>query len=150
MLPRVEYSVVVPVSIEVAFRAFQNLGRLLHRGIYDSITWIEGEPWKVGSRVQYVVSKPVSANIAGVVTASEPPRLVTILNHALGITVEQQVVFAPAPGNSSLVRQAMEFVGRSPGLTDEDVRQHITFVAHDALDTMAELCAQWKSTPASG
>jgi hypothetical protein len=37
MLPRIEYSVTVPVAIDNAFQAFQNLERLLHRGIYNDI-----------------------------------------------------------------------------------------------------------------
>jgi len=53
MLPRIEYSVSVPVPVDAAFRAFQNLERLLHRGIYNEASWIEGRPWEVGSRLRH-------------------------------------------------------------------------------------------------
>ena len=52
MLPRTDYSVVVPVSVEVAFRAFTDLERLLHRELYEDASWIEGNPWQVGSRIR--------------------------------------------------------------------------------------------------
>lgn len=146
MLPRIEYSVVVPVPVGPAFRAFCDLGRLLHRGIYEEASWIEGKPWQVGSRVRYVVTSPVQGTISGVVTSSDPPRSVSLLNHALGVTVEEQVAFDPAPNGSTLVRMTMEFVGESPGLSAEVVRQTIVFYARDALDTMADLCRQRSST----
>ena len=41
MLPRVEYYVTVPVPVDAAFQAFQDLERLLHRGIYDEVLWTE-------------------------------------------------------------------------------------------------------------
>jgi len=94
MLPRTDYSVVVPVSVELAFRAFGDLERLLHREIYDEASWIEGNPWQVGSRIRYVVTKPIHATISAVVTSYEPPRYVALLNHGMGITAEQQVTFA--------------------------------------------------------
>ena len=41
MLPRIEYSVTIPVSVDTAFQAFLDLERLLHRGIYDEAAWVE-------------------------------------------------------------------------------------------------------------
>ena len=95
MLPRVEHSVSVPVPVDVAFQAFQDLERLLHRGIYDEASWIEGAPWQVGSRLRYVIVQPVRATVSAVVTSISPPRAVGLLNHGLGITAEQNVAFGP-------------------------------------------------------
>lgn len=150
MLPRIEYSVVVPVSADLAFRAFSDLERLLHRGIYDEVSWIEGNPWQVGSRIRYAVSQPVRTAISAVVTSCEPPRFVTFLNHALGVTAEQQVTFAASLRGDTSVRMIVDFVGKSPDLPDDMVRQAITLYAHDALDTMAALCKKWKATSSSG
>jgi len=148
MLPRIEYSVVVPVSAELAFRAFQDFERLLHRGIYEEASWTEGEPWRVGSRIRYVVSKPVKATISSVVTTCEPPIFIGLLNHSLGVTAEQQVFFAVAAGGCR-VRMTLDFVGKSPDLTEEALKEALTFVTHDALDTMSAVCQQWKSAGAS-
>jgi Polyketide cyclase / dehydrase and lipid transport len=148
MLPRIEHSVVVPVSVELAFRAFSDLERLLRRGIYDEASWIEGNPWQLGSRIRYIVAQPVRATISAVVTSYEPPRFVALLNHALGITAEQQVTFAASPKGGTGVRMSVEFVGKSPDLAETAVQQAIAFYTRDALDTMAALCNTWK-TPSS-
>jgi len=148
MLPRIEYSVVVPVSVELAFRAFQDFGRLLHRGIYEEASWTEGEPWHVGSRIRYVVVKPIEATIASVVTSCEPPNFIGILNHSLGVTAEQQVFFAATPGGCR-VRMTLDFVGKSIDLSEDALKDALTFVTHDTLDTLSTLCQQWKAAESS-
>jgi hypothetical protein len=150
MLPRTDYSVVVPVSVELAFRAFSDLERLLHREIYEEVSWIEGSPWQVGSRIRYVVTKPVRATISAVVTSYEPPRYVALLNHGMGVTAEQQVIFTGSLHGDTRVRMVMDFVGKSPDLPEDVIQQAITLYTHDALDTMAALCNKWKAASSSG
>jgi hypothetical protein len=140
MLPRVEYSVTVPVSVDAAFQAFQDLGRLLHRGIYDEASWVEGVPWQVGSRLRYVVVKPVPATVSAVVTSISPPRAIALLNHGLGVTAEQNVSFGPDLKGGTRVRMIMEFIGESSDLSESAVQEAITFLTRDALDTVVELC----------
>lgn len=140
MLSRIEYSVIVPVSSGKAFRAFCNLDRLLGRGIYEEATWIEGVPWKAGSRIRYLLTSPVRATIATVVTALDPPSSVELLNHALGITAEQHVTFTPASEGGTQVRMTMEYIGKSSELARREVERTIGFLTRDALDTMAALC----------
>jgi polyketide cyclase/dehydrase/lipid transport protein len=150
MLPRTDYSVVVPVSVELAFRAFSDLERLLHREIYEEVSWIEGSSWQVGSRIRYVVTKPVRATISAVVTSYEPPRYVALLNHGMGVTAEQQVIFTGSLHGDTRVRMVMDFVGKSPDLPEDVIQQAITLYTHDALDTMAALCNKWKAASSSG
>jgi hypothetical protein len=143
MLPRVEYSVTVPVSVDAAFQAFQDFGRLLHRGIYDEASWVEGVPWQVGSRLRYVVVKPVPATVSAVVTSISPPRAIGLLNHGLGVTAEQNVSFGPDLKGGTRVRIIMEFIGKSSDLSESTVQEAITFLTRDALDTVVELC--WRN-----
>ena len=140
MLPRVEYSVTVPVPVDEAFKAFQNLERLLHRGIYNEASWIEGEPWQVGSRVRYVIVKPVATTISAVVTSISPPRAISLLNHALGVTAEQHVSFGPELKGGTRIRMAMNLVGKSSELSDDAVHDAVYFIVKDALDTVTDLC----------
>ena len=140
MLPVFEYSVTVPVPVDEAFRAFQNLDRLLNRGIYQEAVWVEGQPWQAGSRLRYLLLKPVRTSISAVVAAISPPRSVDILNHALGVTAEQHVSFGPDLKGGTRIRLIMTLVGQSTGLSESELREAATFVARDALDTVVALC----------
>jgi hypothetical protein len=146
VLPRIEYTVTVPVPVDAAFQVFQDLERLLHRGIYNEALWIEGKPWQVGSRVRYVVVHPVKTTISAVVTAISPPRAISLLNHALGVTAEQNVSFGPDLKGGTRVRMTMELIGKSTELSERALHDAVTFVVKDALDTMALLCQQRASS----
>jgi len=150
MLPRVEYSVTVPVSVDTAFRAFQNLDRLLHRAIYSEITWTEGTPWQVGSRARLVIEKPIAANVSAVVSSISPPRAVALIYHALGITAEEHVTFGPDLKGGARIHVSFEFVGTSEDYSQETIRDVIAFLAKDTLDTVVNLCQPRRPKPASG
>ncbi len=149
MLPRIQCSVTVPVGVDAAFQAFQDLERLLHRGIYNEAKWFEGKPWQVGSRVRYVVVRPIRATISAVVISVSPPRAVSLLNHALGVIAEQHVFFGPDPNGGTRIRLTMDFVGQPTGLSESAAHDAATFIAKDALDTVAVLCQRHGSS-ASG
>ncbi|MFZ0798503.1 MAG: SRPBCC family protein [Terriglobales bacterium] len=149
MLPRVEYSVTVPVSVDAAFKAFLDLERLLHRGIYDEASWVEGAPWQVGSRLRYAVAKPVQCTISAVVSSISPPRAVSLLNHALGVTAEQNVSFGPDLKGGTRVRMTLDLIGKSSELPESDLHKAVIFLVKDALDTVAALC-QRRASSASG
>ena len=144
---KIDYFVTVPVPVDVAFRAFQNLDRLLKRGIYEEATWVEGAPWQVGSRIRYVLVKPVRAAISAVVTAISPPRSIDLLDHALGVTAEQHVSFGPDLRGGTRIRMTMELVGKSTELSDSDLEKTANFVTRDALDTVAEYCRKNPEKP---
>ena len=148
MLPRFEYSVRVPVSVDAAFHAFQNFNRLLHRGIYEDASWIEGEPWAVGSRARYVTIKPIAATISAVVSSCSPPHAVALLNHALGIIGEQHVAFGPDLRGSTRVRMTLDPIGQPTDVSESAIQEAIAFLVKDALDTMATLCHQRSNSSA--
>lgn len=150
VLPVVDYAVTVPVPVDEAFRAFLDLTRLLNRGIYEEATWTEGEPWQVGSRVRYVVVKPVGATITAVVTAISPPRAVDLLNHALGVTAEQHVSFGPDLKGGTRIRMTMTMVGKSTELSESELQETATFITRDALDTVVAYCRQNRARSAPG
>jgi len=149
VLPSVDYTVTLSVPVDVAFRAFQNLERLLDRGIYEEAIWTEGAPWQVGSRIRYRVTQPVKATITAVITAISAPRSIDIINHALGVTVEQHVAFGPDLKGGTRIRMTMTPVGTSTELTDDEAKKALTFITHDALDTVIE-SLQRRRNQASG
>jgi hypothetical protein len=139
MLRRVDYSVIVPASSDAAFLAFLHFERLLHRGIYDEASWVEGVPWQVGSRLRYGILKPIPATVTAVVTSISLPHSVNLLNHALGITAEENVTFAPDRGGTR-IRIIMNMFGKSNELSEHAIHEAVTFIARDALDTVLALC----------
>jgi hypothetical protein len=149
MLPRIEYSVTIPVSVDTAFQAFLDLERLLHRGIYDEAAWVEGKPWQIGSRLRYVVVQPVQAIVTAVVSSISPPRAIGLLNHGAGVTAEQNVSFGPDLKGGTRVRMTVDLIGTSPELSESALHEAIVFVVKDALDTMAALC-QRRASSATG
>jgi hypothetical protein len=148
VLSRVEYSVTIPVPVDAAFQAFQNFERLLHRGIYDEASWVEGKPWQVGSRVRYVVVQPVATTISAVVTSISAPRAISLLNHALGVTAEQNVSFGPDLKGGTRVRMTMELVGKSSELSEAALHEAVTFLTKDTLDSLVVLCQRGPSSAA--
>jgi hypothetical protein len=149
MPSRVEYSVTIPVPVDAAFKAFQDLERLLHRGIYSEASWVEGAPWQVGSRLRYVIVHPVQTTISAVVTSISGPRAISLLNHALGVTAAQNVAFGPDLKGGTRVRMTMDLVGKSTELSESALHDAVTFVVKDALDSMGALCQRRASSATS-
>jgi hypothetical protein len=141
MLPRIEYSVTAPATPEELCASFCDLGRLLGRGIYSEATWTEGPPWQVGSRLRYVVAQPIAATVTAVVTLFEPASKIGLLNHSLGVTVQQLVTFTRLKNGMTRVAIVMDSVGESTASQPIDVPATLGFFAKDALDTML---ARWK------
>jgi len=83
------------------------------------------------------------------VTSISPPRAVSLLNHALGVTAEQNVSFGPDLKGGTRVRITMDFVGKPSELSENALHEAVTFIVKDALDTMAALC-QRRASSASG
>src|SRR5215470_14313580 len=150
MLQRVEYSVVVPVPPVLGFRAFCDLNRLLNRGIYAEAVWIQGAPWHEGSRIRYVLAKPVAAVITAVVTTCEPPHAISVLNHWLGITADQHITFRPTTAQSTTARMVVEALGTSRDISEQEVQHAIEFLAHDALDSIIPACEHLAQRAGSG
>ena len=150
MLPVIEYSVSVAVPVDEAFRAFQNLDRLLNRGVYQEAAWVEGQPWQIGSRLRYRLLRPVPATISAVLTDASPPRSVDILNHGLGVTAEQHVSFGPDLKGGTRIRMTLTLVGQSTELSESQLREAANFVTRDALDTVVALCKKGRAASSQG
>ena len=142
MLPRVEYSVTVPVPVDTAFQVFLDLDRLLHRGVYEEALWTgrralaSRQPSALrahSARPRYRLSRRDSVS---------PPRSVSLLNHGLGITAEQHVTFGPDLHGGTRVRMTMELIGTSTELSESAAREAADFVTRDVLDTIVAALPQ--------
>jgi hypothetical protein len=119
---------------------------LLGRGIYSEAAWTEGLPWKVGSRLRYVVAQPVAATVTAVVTLFEPGSKIGLLNHSSGVTVQQLVTFTPLKNGITRVAIVMDSLGESTANPPIDVPDALGFFTKDSLDSML---ARWKQNQES-
>jgi hypothetical protein len=150
VLPSVEYSVTVPVSVDVAFQSFQNLDRLLNRGIYEEAVWTEGAPWQVGSRVRFLMVQPLRTTISCLVAEISPPRSIALISHALGITAEQHVSFGPDLKGGTRIRTILNLVGKTTALLESELEKTAALITRDALDTVVADCQQRRASSAPG
>jgi hypothetical protein len=138
------------VAVDEAFRVFQNFDRLLHRGIYEEAAWVEGPPWQVGSRARYVVIHPRHGTVSAVVTSISPPRSVALINHALGVTAEHHVSFGPDLKGGTRIRATLTLAGKSDEMSETELRELVTFLVKDSLDTVVTFCQRHRAGTAQG
>lgn len=92
---RFQYNVVTNASARTAWDVFADWNRWKDfANIYGDVEWKEGEPWRVGSRMEIEVLKPVEVVIDHLIICCEPAREVGWIDRALGITIGQWVEFA--------------------------------------------------------
>jgi len=144
MLPRIEYSATVPVSVDEAFLAFQDLTRHVRSGLCTDVSWIEGKPWEVGSRLQYSLIQP-RTTLSSVVIACNPPYSISLLHHALGITTEEHITITAQIGSRTRIRMTFEFVGESQELPSDSIRETISRIGKAAMDSLVESCQRRQS-----
>ncbi len=108
---RVEYSLSTKADCGLAWRIFSDCAHWYRFSDgYRSIEW-RGEPWAPGSRLQIEIVKPVAATQDRVITICTPPRCVAWINHVLGYTMEQWVLFDPDACGGTRVSTWIEITG---------------------------------------
>jgi hypothetical protein len=91
---RFQYQVVTKASAQDAWDIFSDWSRWKNfANIYGDLQWTEGEPWRIGSRMEIEVLRPVEVVIDHLIICCEPAREVGWIDRALGITIGQWVEF---------------------------------------------------------
>lgn len=134
---RVEHTRVTKAGCALAWKIFSDVGRW--RGFSDAYRRIEwrGEPWVPGSRLQIDIVKPVEATQDRVITMCTPPRGVAWINHVLGYSMEQWVLFDPAADGGTSVSTWLELIGSD--FRGRNVRETVTRILEDWF---ANFCAE--------
>jgi hypothetical protein len=134
---RFEYSRSTKAECALAWRIFADCQRW-HRfsDAYRSFQW-HGSPWLPGSRLQIEIVTPMVATQDRVITLCEPPRCVAWINHVLGYTMEQWVLFDPDKAGGTRVSTWIEITGVD--LEGRDVERVVSkFIA----DWFVNYCAE--------
>ena len=122
-LARIDFVVVTQADCALAWKVFslcEHWNRYLNA--YGKISWV-GVPWTAGSRLQIELTYPVAAVQNRVITVCNPPRCVGWINHVLGYTMEQWVLFDPYSGGGTRISTWIEFTGPALHVDGYDVQK---------------------------
>jgi hypothetical protein len=72
--------------------------------IYGQISWSEGNPWEVGSRMRIEILKPLPAVVDHLIICCEPERELGWIDRSMGITTSQWAEFTRLPSGGTEVR----------------------------------------------
>jgi hypothetical protein len=96
----------------LAWEIFSNWRRWhTFANIYGRLEWVKGEPWTVGSRLNIEIVQPFQVVVEHVITHCDPGERVGWIDHAMGVAIDQWVVFEPRNGAGTCVRTSGEIVG---------------------------------------
>ena len=123
----------------MAWRIFSDISRWRRfSDAYRNIEW-RGEPWTPGSRLRIDIVKPVEATQDRVITMCTPPRGVAWINHVLGYSMEQWVLFDPVDGGTR-VSTWLEITGSD--FHGRDVRELVARIMEDWFSNFCAECDQ--------
>ena len=136
---RVECNRYTKADCGMAWRIFSDISRWRRfSDAYRNIEW-RGEPWAPGSRLRIDIVKPVEATQDRVITMCTPPRGVAWINHVLGYSMEQWVLFDPVDGGTR-VSTWLEITGSD--FHGRDVRELVTRIMEDWFSNFCAECDQ--------
>src|SRR5580704_164182 len=142
LMERVEYSVLTKASPELVWKTFSNWHIWpLFSNIYEDIRWVQGhQPWKPGSRLEIKVIRPVRMIVDHVIIACAPAKHIAWIDHAMGNTMEQWVVFDGLPDGGTRVRTWAEFTGMTLVLAGRPLKECIDDFITGWYQKFAEAC----------
>jgi hypothetical protein len=87
---------------------------------YGKIEWL-GERWAPGSRLRIELTYPAPVVQDRVITVCNPPRCVGWINHVVGFTLEQWVLFDACGGGGTRISTWVEITGTTLEVDGHDV-----------------------------
>lgn len=120
---RVEYSAETRADRALTWKVFSDWRRWRRfSDFYGDIRWLSGEPWTVGSRLRIELVRPVKTSVDHVITVCSPGECVAWIDHALGNTMEQWVVFEPREEGGTCVHTWAEVAGWASTIAGHPIR----------------------------
>src|SRR5437899_9626326 len=102
---RVEYSAWTRADRETVWKIFSDWRRWQRfSDCYGEVDWLSGTPWMVGSRLRIEMVRPMRMRVDHVITVCSPGECVAWIDHFMGNTMEQWVVFERRPEGGTTVK----------------------------------------------
>jgi len=93
--------------------------------LYGRLTWIEGKPWAVGSRLRMELLRPARIIINRLITLSRPGEQIAWIDHSRRSTVEQWVTFAVESDGRTAVHILSQVVGAQPKVAGQSFTEFL-------------------------
>lgn len=97
--------------LEDAFAVYCDISRWRNRSVFGNIRWTHGEPWRVGSRLEYEMSFPGFLKVRQLVSEFERNKRVGYITHASGITLHSTVDFTALPRQRTRIEVSVDSAG---------------------------------------
>jgi hypothetical protein len=148
-MERFEYAVMTKAAPDVAWRVFSDWELWPQFSeLYQEIRWTSGEPWKEGSRLSITSAKPMRVTLDHVITLCIPGEKVAWIDHALGTTMEQWVLFEPQREGGTRVRTWAELTGMMPLIAGRTIKDVLLEFTKTWYDRYAKECDRAAGTTA--
>lgn len=140
-LERLEHTVVTKASRSVAWKVFSDWHRWPEfSNIYSDIRWSKGDPWQSGSRMTIEITRPVKTTVDHVIVACVPGEHVAWIDHTMGNTMEQWVLFDKLPDGGTRVRTWAEFTGLTHVLDGRPMKSLIAEFIRNWYENFRRAC----------
>jgi hypothetical protein len=106
-----DFQVVLNAPLEIVFSIYTDVERWRNRNLFGEIRWVQGEPWREGSRLRIETRFPIRSHVDQVVQHFTVNESVSYLSHVLGITCETRVIFTRATIDQTAINVVMNLVG---------------------------------------
>jgi Polyketide cyclase / dehydrase and lipid transport len=119
---KLEYSTTAQCKPESVWQAFTEVDRWPEwSDLFAKASWVEGDPWQLGSKLLLEVGQP-AAKVKATVSESAAPNRATWSGNVMGVTIEHRFEFLPEP-EGTLMQSKIELSGPATFFINGDMQK---------------------------
>jgi len=135
-----DFQVVLNAPLEMVFSIYTDVERWRNRNLFGEIRWVQGEPWREGSRLRIETRFPIRSHVDQVVQHFTANESVSYLSHVFGITCETRIIFTRIPVDQTAMNVVMNLVGTPTRSVGFAVAPTITKAMKDFFEELRKEC----------
>jgi hypothetical protein len=120
---KLEYSTTAQCKLESVWQTFTEVDRWPEwSSLFAKASWIEGDPWQVGSKLLLEVAQP-AAKVKATVSESAAPNRAVWSGNVMGVTIEHRFEFLAQADDSTLMQSKIELSGPATFFINGDMQK---------------------------
>jgi hypothetical protein len=120
---KLEYSTTAQCNAESVWQTFTEVDRWPEWSqLFSKASWIEGEPWQLGSKLLLEVSQP-AAKVKATVSEATAPQKAIWTGHVMGVTIQHQFEFIAQSDGSTLMQSSIDLSGPATFFINSDMQK---------------------------